>query len=63
MITIYEFAGKRNGQTVDMIGKSTDEKPTKTFEGHPIINGTIFYEMDTKKIYMYDEEESKWWEV
>lgn len=63
MISIYEFAGKRNGQTVDMVGKSTDEKPTKTFEGHAIINGSILYEMDSKKIYIYDEEGHTWYQV
>lgn len=63
MISIYEFAGKRNGQTVDMVGKSTDEKPTKTFEGHAITNGSILYEMDSKKLYMYDEEGHTWYQV
>lgn len=46
----------------DMRGKSTDEKPT---EGVP--NGSTFYVMDAKEkgldttLYMFDEDEQKWW--
>lgn len=36
-------------------GKSTDEKPIKN-----MTNGSSFYEMDTKKVFMFDEEGQKW---
>lgn len=39
------------------VGLSTDNKPTED-----IGNGSIFIEIDTKKIYFYDEENSQWLE-
>lgn len=36
-------------------GLSTDTKPAG--KG---INGSIFYEMDTGKVYMYDETNNMW---
>ena len=36
-------------------GKSTDEKPTTN-----MTNGSTFYEMDTKKLFMFDEESRSW---
>lgn len=38
-------------------GLSTDTKPTEKVE-----NGTYFYEMDTKKVFMFDEENQQWLE-
>lgn len=38
-------------------GLSTDIKPTKGFK-----NADIFYEMDTQKVYMFDEENGAWLE-
>lgn len=35
-------------------GLSTDPKPTDWD------NGSIYYEMDTGKVYMYDEENDIW---
>ena len=39
----------------DMCGLSTDTKPTT---GVP--NGAVFIEMDTKKMYAYDEASGQW---
>ena len=39
------------------VGLETDTKPTKA------ANGSIFYEMDTKKFYMFDAEGSEWHEM
>jgi hypothetical protein len=36
-------------------GKSTDTKPTEGVE-----NADIFYEMDTKKAYMFDGDTKTW---
>lgn len=35
-------------------GKSTDTKP------NACTNGSIFYEMDTKKVFMWDAETKTW---
>ena len=35
---------------------STDNKPT----GEPICNGSKLMEMDTGKLYLYDEENGEW---
>lgn len=41
-------------------GLAADTKPTVTFEGLKILNGSSFMEMDTKKLFFYDEENSQW---
>lgn len=41
----------------EIYGLSTDTKPTKGVD-----NACIFYEMDTKKVYMFDEANQKWLE-
>lgn len=38
-------------------GKSTDTKPV---DG--VSNADIFYEMDTKKVFLFDEEKKLWLE-
>lgn len=57
MITYYENYGdyqcKRN---YDMYGLSTDEKPTN------VGNASTFYEMDTKKLWMFDAQNGVWLE-
>lgn len=47
-------------QPMSLYGKSTDSKPTGKFKGTKIENGSTFYEMDTKKVYMYDAENDAW---
>lgn len=51
----------------ELRGLSTDEKPLKaTFKvqgGSPLSNGTTFLEMDTARVWMYDEENDLWWDV
>lgn len=59
MITIYRKEGATyDKQEVELRGLSTDEKPTED-----VSNGTIFIEMDTGKIYMYDLENEEWKEL
>lgn len=36
------------------VGLSTDEKPTNVF------NGSVFLEMDTGAVYLFDAEKSEW---
>lgn len=38
----------------EVYGKSTDTKPTD------VPNGSIFIEMDTSKIYFFNENEAEW---
>ena len=50
-------------QTYDMMsfkGLSTDTKPTETYNGKEIKNGSSFFELDTFEVYMYDEENHEW---
>lgn len=55
MVSNYDVYGIR-----EFVGKSTDSKPTVTADGFPVNNGSIFYEMDTKKFYMYDADTNTW---
>jgi hypothetical protein len=43
-----------------LYGKSTDEKPTVTFQGQEIPNGAKFFEMDTKEVKFYDKDTDSW---
>lgn len=40
----------------DFIGLSTDDKPMN------VANSSIFYEMDTKKMFMFDAQNKVWLE-
>lgn len=41
-------------------GLSTDDKPTNTYKDMKIANGSTFFEMDTKTVKFYDEENNAW---
>ena len=60
MVTMEQRGQKQNWNTLKLYGKSTDIKPTHEVKGEKIGNASIFYEMDTKKVYMYDEEAHTW---
>lgn len=63
MVTLNKYGIKVNREWLELFGLSTDEKPTKTFEGRFIGNASTFMEMDTGSVYIYDEDGEKWWEV
>lgn len=42
---------------LELYGKSTDEKPV-----YNIPNASVFYEMDTKKLFMFDADSMTWLE-
>ena len=44
----------------EYFGLSTDEKPIKNTSGCNVINGSMFIEIDTKKVYLFDEENKRW---
>lgn len=63
MITLNEYGNKTNRVWLELFGLSTDEKPIERFEDIFIGNASTYYEMDTKKAYIYDEENHKWWDM
>ena len=46
--------GYQNAIKVNLNGLSTDEKPTGTYEGRKIANGSTFFEMDTQNVKFYN---------
>lgn len=55
MIT-YTDSYNSGTHSYDMYGLSTDEKPID------VGNASTFYEMDTKKLYMFDAQNKVWLE-
>lgn len=55
MVTITRTGGQIEDRGAELKGLSTDEKPIED-----IPNGSSFYEMDTKKVFMFDEQNSRW---
>ncbi len=67
MISLYKVENTKVKPNDDYIsaelrGLSTDEKPTE-FAGKAIDNGSIFIEIDTGKMYMYDLSSENWMEI
>ena len=67
MISIYQKRDEitsKDGEAkvIELRGLSTDTKPT-TFGENGVANGTIFIEIDTGKMFMYDAENQLWKEV
>ena len=63
MVTCNKYGGRPNRMWMELYGLSTDEKPIKAMGTIGIGNSSTFYEMDTQKAYIYDEENHKWWEI
>lgn len=63
MISIYNVKKseiKGEGKfLVELRGLSTDEKPT-TLNGGDILNGSVFIEIDTGNVYLYNEDDTEW---
>ena len=63
MITLYENKNIRvvNGEVKgikELRGLSTDEKPTAGID-----NGSVFIEIDTGKVFMFDLKNAEWKEI
>ena len=56
MISTYKNYGDGGKCMSDLYGLSTDTKPLN------VCNASTFYEMDTKKLYMFDEQNKRWLE-
>jgi hypothetical protein len=48
---------------LELRGLSTDTKPTDEVNNTKIDNGSIFIEIDTGKVYMFDLENEQWKEI
>lgn len=55
MVTLGRAGYQQTSNTAEYYGKSTDEKPTEDVQ-----NGSTFYEIDTQKVFMFDEETATW---
>ena len=62
MITLDETPKLKKGGKYDMSfsGLSTDTKPTETYEGMEIGNGSSFFMLDTQELSFYDESSDTW---
>jgi hypothetical protein len=57
---ITNSIGYQDAVKFELSGLSTDTKPTGTFAGKPIANGSYFFEMDTQNVKFYDAENDAW---
>lgn len=67
MVTIYKDENDRlqwdsTYTQLELRGLSDDDKPT-VIEGKTIANGSVFIEIDTGKVFMYDLSTQTWKEV
>ncbi len=59
MITKINIKATQNGkELVDLALKSTDAKPTTG-----VMNGSFAVEVNTGKLFVFDEDASKWTEI
>ena len=63
MVTLNKYGDKCNRVYLELYGLSTDTKPIEKFENVLIGNASTFFEMNTGKCFIYDEENHKWWEM
>lgn len=61
MYSVIKTVGDLSGNMYEFRGLSADTKPIGYDEhGRKVGNGSIFFEMDTSKQYMYDENGRTW---
>lgn len=58
--TLRKYGAKYNTTFCQFCGLSTDTKPTISFDGVYIANGSEFVEIDTDTKYLYDAEHQQW---
>lgn len=61
IVTINKYGDRPNRMWMELYGLSTDIKPVEKMGTIGIGNASTFYEMDSRKSFMYDEENHKWW--
>lgn len=47
-------------EPLSFMGLSTDSKPTQTYNGLKIKNGSTYFEMDTQQVYFYNGATDSW---
>lgn len=60
MVTATRSEGNNENSTFAFKGLSSDSKPTGTWEGSIIKNGSSFFEIDTQNIKFYDQSSDAW---
>ena len=58
--TMSKYGNAINRPISEIVGLSTDTKPTEKVEDFYIQNGSLFIEMDTNKEYLFDAENKEW---
>lgn len=58
--TLRKYGAKYNTTFCLFHGLSTDTKPTVSFEGINIANGSEFIEIDTDTKYLYNTDMQQW---
>lgn len=59
-VTFNDMAGDK--AEMSFKGLSTDTKPTGTYGGREIMNGSSFFEIDTQNLAFYDGSTDTWLE-
>ena len=60
MITYDGMARDAQSKTFAFKGLSSDTKPTGSYDGYVIENGSSFMELDTKTLFYYNEGAQTW---
>lgn len=63
ILTLSKYGDKYNKNIMEFVGKRYDLKPIIKYNGVKIPNGSKFFEMDTNKTFVYDEDKVSWNDV
>lgn len=63
MVTLLKIGGEYQSRVVELVGLSTDEKPTNKIHNISILNGSTFLEMDTQQVFIYSESDTTWYPI
>ena len=63
MITLNRYGDRCNRVYLELYGLSTDEKPIEKFGTTYIGNASTYLEMDTGTVFIYDEENHRWYKM
>lgn len=60
MVSITKLNNVNGRIGLSLVALSTDSKPTTYVDGFKVTNGSELAEMDTGKVYLFDETNLKW---
>lgn len=60
MVTLVRMGGSQVAKNAEFYGKSGDVKPVNSGGIVSVPNASTFYEMNTGKIFLFDEDENTW---